>query len=411
MSAGDLIPASPNRPELPLWRNRDFVILRSGRAVSGLGSQMTRVAMPLLVLDLTRSPALTGLVGLIGSAPALLLGLPLGALVDRWDRRAVMLISTAGLALTTASVAFALLLGGLTIIHLVIAGLVASTCGAAFGMAESAAIPSLVPPAQLSSALAQNEAAVRTTQLIGPPIGGTLFGIARALPFLADAISFAVLLLALLPLRLPPGMPGRTNRTGLWSDVGEGVSWVWHQPFIRTTLLLTAGGNLLLTAVSLLVIVVARNGGASPGAIGLIFTAEAVFAIASTALAPYLSRRLTLGQTVIGSHWLWVGLFPLYLVSHDIVVLAIVTGAAFCLSPIRNVILISYQLRIIPDELRGRVGSVAGLITGGPMPFGSAVCGLLLQQTGAGQTTLALTMGAFLLALAASTSSAIRHGP
>ncbi len=65
---------------------------------------------------------------------------------------------------------------------------------------------------------------------------------------------------------------------------------------------------------------------------------------------------------------------PLYLISSNILVLGVLTGAVFSLSPIRNVILISYQMRLIPNDLRGRVGSVADLITSGPMPIGSAIC-------------------------------------
>jgi len=79
---------------------------------------------------------------------------------------------------------------------------------------------------------------------------------------------------------------------------------------VRTNLLLTAGSNILLTAIYLLVIVLARRHGASPPAIGLIFTIEALFAIGAVLLAPSLSRRLSIAQTVIGSHWLWVCLFP-----------------------------------------------------------------------------------------------------
>lgn len=392
-----------------LWHNRDFLILRSGQAVSGLGSQMSRVAMPLLVLSLTRSPALTGMVALVSSLPALLLGLPLGALVDRWDRRQVLMISSIGLAVGTGSVGIALLTGHLTLLHILVAGLVSSICGTAFSAAESASIPQVVSRDQLSAALAQNEAVVRASQLVGPPIGGELFGLARALPFLADAISYWAIIAALTGLRTPLGSARRRGTRGPWTEVVEGFSWVRHQPFVRTTLLLTAGSNLLLTAVYLLVIVLARKCGASPSAIGLIFTFEAVFAIGGTLLAPYLSRRLTMTQTVIGSCWIWMALLPIYLLSNNVLAIGAITGAIFCLSPIRNVILIGYQMRIIPDEIRGRVGGVAGLITAGPMPFGSAACGLLLQYAGMSATVLSLTLGMLVLALTASGSRSIRR--
>ncbi len=393
--------------ERPLWRNRDFVILRTGGAVSGLGSQMTRVALPLLTLVVTHSPALTGLIALASSAPALLFGLPLGAIVDRWNRRNVMAICALGLAAATGSIGIALLLSHITLLHLVLFGLASSILATGFGVAESASIPHVVPKGQLSAAVAQNEAVVRTTQLVGPALGGLLFGIARPLPFLADAVSFLAVAVAVVGLRTPLVPTSPSARKDLWREMGEGVAWVRQQPFVRTTLLLTAGSNVLLTAIYLLVIVVARRHGTPPAAIGLIFTIEALFAIGGVLLAPSLCRRLSVAQAVIGPHWLWVCLFPLYLISSNTVVLGVVTGAVFSLSPIRNVILISHQMRLIPNDLRGRVSSIAGLFTAGPMPLGSAVCGLLLQDAGTGVTIEALTAACLCLALVATFSTSL----
>ncbi len=208
--------------ERVLWRNRDFVTLRTGSAVSGLGSQMSRVALPLLTLAVTHSPALTGLIALASSAPTLLFGLPLGALVDRWNRRSVMAIFALGLAGATGSVGIAPLLGHITLLHLVLFGLASSILATGFGVAESASIPQVVPTSQLSTAVAQNEAVVRTTQLVGPALGGLLFGIARPLPFLADAVSFLALTVAALGLRTPllPTSPSVPKE--LWREMGDG---------------------------------------------------------------------------------------------------------------------------------------------------------------------------------------------
>lgn len=394
-----------------LWRNRDFVVLRAGQGVSTLGSQMSRVVLPLLVLDLTHSPAFTGLVALLGGLPAVIFALPLGASIDRWDRRIVMVISTAGLAAGTGCIAIAILTHHLSLPQIAVVGAVNSFCASVYGIAESAALPQVVAPDQISTAMAENEATTRTSQLIGPPIGGALFGLVHALPFIADAISSGVLVCALLRLRTGLTPDRGAASTSLWADIAEGLAWVRHQAFIVVTLLLTSGANALLTGIYLLVIVIARNAGASPTAIGLIFTVEAVFAIGSTLLAPALSRRLSMTSTIIGSHWLWVLLFPLYVTSSNILVLGIITGLVFGMSPIRNVILISYQVRLIPTHLRGRVGSVAGLITAGPMPLGSAVCGILLQSLGPRATAAVLTAAALALALVASASPTIRNVP
>jgi MFS family permease len=379
--------------------------------VSTLGSQMSRVAMPLLVLGLTNSPGATGLVGLIGSLPALLFTLPLGALVDRWNRRAVMLFSSVALALSTASIGASLLAGMLTLPQILVCGLVASTSSVAFGAAESASIPRVVSPDQINAAVAQNEAVTRSSQLIGPLIGGSLFGVARALPFFADAVSFGALIIALLGLRTSLAAGSRSVNRRLRMEIWDGVSWVRHQPFVRTTLLLTAGSNLLLNALYLLVVVIARNNHTPPAGVGLIFSIEALGAIGGTLLAPALARWLSLTRTVVWSYWIWAALIPLYLVSHNVVALGLVTGAIFSVSPIRNVILISYQMRIIPDELRGRVGSVAGLVTAGPLPFGSAAAGLLLQYGGTTTTISVLLVAMLVLVGVATSSRSIRQAP
>ena len=90
---------------LPLRRNRDFVLLWSGQVVSTLGSEVSGLAFPLLVLSLTGSPAQAGVVGFARALPYLLVYLPAGALVDRWNRKRVMLISDAGRALALGSLA------------------------------------------------------------------------------------------------------------------------------------------------------------------------------------------------------------------------------------------------------------------------------------------------------------------
>ena len=90
---------SAQTPRAPLWRNREFVLLEGGQSISDAGTQVSHLAFPLLVLGLTRSPAQAGLVGTLRAAPYFLLALPAGALVDRWNRRTVMIVCDGGRAL------------------------------------------------------------------------------------------------------------------------------------------------------------------------------------------------------------------------------------------------------------------------------------------------------------------------
>ena len=109
----------PNKPKT-LWRNRDYMLLWSGQVISSIGTQASQLAFPLLVLALTRSPAQAGFAGALRALPYLIFSLPAGALIDRWDRKRVMIFCDTGRALSMASIPFALSIGQLTVLQLFI---------------------------------------------------------------------------------------------------------------------------------------------------------------------------------------------------------------------------------------------------------------------------------------------------
>src|SRR5450432_2859065 len=106
----------PVRP-LPLWRNRNFLLLISGQGVSAIGTQVSQFAFPLLILALTHSPAQTGLITALRGLPYALFSLPAGALVDRWNRKHVMLLCDAGRAIALASIPIAFAFGVINMVQ------------------------------------------------------------------------------------------------------------------------------------------------------------------------------------------------------------------------------------------------------------------------------------------------------
>jgi MFS family permease len=173
----------------PLRHNRDFMLLWVGQAVSELGSRTAWIAYPLLVLALTGSPAKAGIVGSASRFPYVLFSLPAGALVDRWNRRRVMLICDAGRAAGVGSIAAVLATGHIAFIHILAVAFAEGTMTVFTGPAEFGAIRWIVPRERVAAAIAQNEGRVYAASLGGPPLGGLLFGLGRALPFFADALS------------------------------------------------------------------------------------------------------------------------------------------------------------------------------------------------------------------------------
>src|SRR6202165_6333045 len=122
---GEAHVVAPKR--IPLWRNRDYMLLWSGQIVSSVGTRVSQLAFPLLVLALTHSPAQAGLIAALRGLPYALFILPAGALIDRWDRKRVMILSDTGRALALGSIPVAIVLGHLTIIQLAIVSLVEGT--------------------------------------------------------------------------------------------------------------------------------------------------------------------------------------------------------------------------------------------------------------------------------------------
>lgn len=184
-----------------LWRNHDFMLLWSGQLISSIGSQISLLSFPLLILAMTHSAAQAGIVGALRSLPFAILCLPAGALVDRWDRKKVMLLCDTGRAIALGSIPLALWLGRLSIIQLCLVALVEGTLMTFFSLADAACLPHVVPKEQLPAATAQNQAIDSISWTLGPFLGGLLYGLGRSIPFLTDALSYICSVLGLLFMR------------------------------------------------------------------------------------------------------------------------------------------------------------------------------------------------------------------
>ena len=175
-----------------LFRNRDYMLLWSGQVVSTLGSSASYVVYPLLILAITGSPAAAGIAAALGNLPYLIFSLPAGALIDRWDRKRVMILCDVGRAVTVTTIAAAVWLDVLTVWQIYAAAFIEGSFFVFFNIAEVAALPRVVPKDQLPQAAAQNEAAFAAAQIVGPSFGTLLFQtLGRAAPFVAEESGLA----------------------------------------------------------------------------------------------------------------------------------------------------------------------------------------------------------------------------
>ena len=402
--------AATTREFPPLWKNRDYLLLWIGQTISVVGSQVSQLAFPLLVLALTGSPAQAGFVAAARSVPWLLFALPAGALVDRWDRKLVMIACSAGSAVALGSIALSYALGALTIWQIVAVSFVEGTFALVFGLAETSALPQVVSRAQLPAAIAQQQAQYSLGGLLGPPLGGTLYGIAAMLPFIVDAASYACSACSLPFIRASFG--GRTvvARRSLRAEIGEGVQWLWRQPLIRYMAWLTGAIN-FAGGIDLILIVFAQRQGASSATIGAIFALAGAGGLIGALLAPRIQRRLSFGQAIVGLCWCWVAIFGAFAAANSLPLVAGILVIYFLIGPTYDTVQYSYRLALIPDALQGRVNSVFRLVAQGMRPFGVALTGVSIERLGVSWTILALGGWLLIIAIATTLNGHVRHAP
>jgi MFS family permease len=405
------LPTQETAQRPSLWRNREFVALWSGQVVSTLGAQISGTAMPLLVLATTRSPLDAGIVGAAGTLPFLLAHLPAGTLVDRWNRRRILLISelAAGLALSTVPIA--MWWGTLTVAHLAVVAFVQGLCFVFFGLAERAALPKIVPVALLSTAVAHNEARSRGAALAGPPLGGMLFGIDRAVPFLADTVSYVIATIGLLFIRKDLQNQTKPPSEPLWQATTAGLRWVWRHPLIRAAILLIAVSNMIFQALILILVVLAQQHGVTSTTIGIMLGIYSGGGLIGALAAGKLHRHLKPKTVIIGVNWIWAALLPLFALTSSPVLIGAIGAACAFIGPIWNVVIITYTTILVPNELLGRVTSAAMTLSWGVMPLASLSAGYLLTAIGPVGSVLALAAVMLVTAVTATASPAVRHAP
>jgi predicted MFS family arabinose efflux permease len=393
----------------PLRRNRNFMMLWSGQATSSLGNQVAQVAYPLLVLALTHSAAKAGLVGFARNLPAMLFALPVGALADRVDRKLLMATAAVASAVALALIPLALAAGHLAFGLIVTVAFIDGTGFVTIYITERGVVRRLVAPEQLGEAVARNESRSFAAMVGGPPLGGLLFALGRAVPFAANAVSYAVCAVTTLTIDAPfQDARAPTHSPG---DVRDGLRWIWRRPLFRFTGLLFAGSNPIFTGLYLLVVVLARDHGASSALIGAMLAIGAAGGLAGALLAPRLQKRLTARWSVLGESWAMVVALPWLLLAHNALLLGVIVAAAEMITPVTNSILVGLRISLTPDELQGRVQAGSTLISLSAGWAGPLAVGLLLQNAGSTATILVLCGWATALAVLATLSPSLRHIP
>jgi MFS family permease len=401
------------KQRMKLWHNKNFLLLLSGQGVSAIGTQISQLAFPLLVLALTHSPVQTGLMTALRGLPYVLFCLPAGALADRWPRKKVMLVCDCGRVLAMGSIPLAMIIGTLTLWQIYLVALIEGTLFTFFHMAESAILPHIVSKEQLTEAAGQNEVIGSLSILLGPSLGGILYSFSNAIPFLGDAVSYACSVISLCFIQVPAEQTNDAapTRRHLLREIQEGLDWLWHNPILRFCAVLA--GGLITSSIGfiLIVIVLGEQQHASPFVIGLIFGSGGVGSVVGAMLASPLQKRFGFARVMIASTWIWALSWLLYAFAPTPLLLGLANGLSYTIVPIFMVTQYSYRLALIPDHLQGRVNSVFRLIAFGGQPIGMAITGALIQVIGALPTVFVLFVPQLLLAIAVTMNKAMRDAP
>lgn len=384
--------AAPPTEEVPLGRNRSFLLLWLGAGMSFLSSRISAVAYSLLVLWATGSTVAAGLVGMAALLPNLVVQLPAGALVDRWNLRRVMIVCDVGRLLAIGSVAVAVFNGHVWLPHLMIVAFVENSLTVFYRLAERSAVREVVPRSQLSPAMSRNEARAQAATLLGQPIGGLLFTAFRWLPFGVTAIGHLVSLVTVLFIHTDLSA-GRqpAARKNLADDVREGFRWVWGETYLRRALLLIAAGNILFQVLGLATVKIVYDSGGSPAVVGFVNAVVGAGGLVGALTAQWWMNRLGIRRIIIFLNLTWALLMPVLAFVQHPALLALVLGLMVYGGGVSNVAGLVYQMKTTPGHMQGRAGSISMLLTSGASSAGALAAGFLLD---AFSTTSALLVTA-----------------
>lgn len=392
--------------ERPLWRNVDFQLLWIGSTMTFVGTEAADVAYPLAALALTGSPVKASLFGVVQTLATLLAGLPAGAIADRFARRRVLVVAEVVRASVVASVAVAVVMHRLTLIHLLV---VAAVLGAALPFGATARIllvRTVVPAGQLTAALSQEQVRDGVSQLVGPPLGGFLYGLRQQLPFLFSAVTFVVSLACALVLHLPaPEVRGHPRER---SGVLLGIRTIWGDPTLRAAALLVAALNTVGAPIMLIATVLLQRQSVRPLFIGVALAGYAVGALVGATLVTSLHRRWRPGMLLLGVVGVEAPLVVCLGLPFGPWWMAAVLMAAGIGIPALQVLVDVLILRQVPDERRGRVVAAVMTLFGLGMPVGSALAGVLLQYLSPTHAMLVLGSALFIVAGYAASGPRLR---
>ncbi len=294
--------------------------------------------------------------------------------------------------------------------HLVVVALGTGAVAGIYMPTELSAVRSVVTREELPTALSQNQARHHIAALLGGPLGGVLYAVGRPLPFLVDAVSFAVSYLTVSRVERDLSPVDRPRQRPV-KELSEGLGFLLSRPYFRATAAFSAACNLVVNAVFFVAVVRLVEQGLPSTTIGLVEALAGAGGVIGALIAPFVIDRMRTGHLTMSVAWVWVPLLlPLVFWSSPWLVGAMLF-VGLLLNPAGNAGAQSYRVAITPEALQGRIASSSQFLSMTTIPFAPLLGGWLMETWGASTATAVLLAGAALTALIPTLSSEVRAVP
>jgi MFS family permease len=386
------------------------MLLQAGQLLSNLGTRLTSIAYPLLVLGMTGSAAKAGFVAFARVLPLALFTLPAGVAADRWNRKWLMIAADGVRAVAVGILVATIVLDSGVFWAIPLIAFVEGAGAAFFAAAYPGAVRSVVPVPQLPDAAAAQTGRNAFVQVAGSPLGGALYTVGRSVPFVVDALSYAFSAASLLAMRAPFQEQREHDPSPLRSRLVEGIRYVWSRPFLRTCALVFGLLNFVGQSLLFALVVVGTDQGLSGGAVGLLVAVFFGAVLAGTFVSPLVRRVLPVHAVLVLELWMWVGCAA-FLVWPNVYVLAVSMIPVGLAIPSTDSVVHGYRIAMTPDRLLGRAESAWTTIALVITPLGPLVVGLLITSVSARAAVGLCATVALALAVWATLSPSIRSAP
>lgn len=364
----------------------DFNRIWSAGLITNLADGVLRLAAPLLAITLTRDPVLISLLSALSLLPWLFFAVPIGAVVDRVDRRKALFLGNIARAAIGLVVSYIVYQDSMTIEILLLATFLWGVCEVLVDTTSQAILPEILKSDQLERGNSRlNTAEVIVAQFVGTPLGGLLYAAAIALPFFLSGVGFAIaaLIVSIFPFHAslkPKERAPDAPSPHFFNEIKFGIRYMYEEKRIfHLVVITTLLGFFFSLSNAIAPLFIIEELGVEPRYLGVLLAIQGLGALAGSVLAPRISQKMGRGRALAFN--LLIASLPIFIIGFVpnvwyFLPLGVIIGATIS---VWNILLMSVYQSIIPRELYGRIHGARRTVVWGLMPIGSVLGGFVAR--------------------------------